>query len=158
MEVTNVCFVLVSCIALLTQVLLPALRGPIARVEPDLADWLRDHGLANHAGAFVDAGVRRLVDMLEVGSVQSLTVDQQERTTVAVFDLKNKLILKHYLESNGLENRLLRLEILGIRTLKEAVYMMEAFPIEFKEDPNDPLNSVLLQLPRNKKELESLTD
>ncbi|CAL4137100.1 unnamed protein product, partial [Meganyctiphanes norvegica] len=58
MEVTNVCFVLVSCIALVTQVLLPALRGPIARVEPELADWLQEHGLARHAGAFVDAGCK----------------------------------------------------------------------------------------------------
>lgn len=158
MEVTNVCFVLVSCIAIVTQVLLPVLRGPIARLDPNLADWLRNHGLANNAGVFVDAGVRRLVDMLEVGTVRGLTLEQQEHTSVAVFDLKNNLILQYYLKTTGLEDSAPRLETLGIRTLKEAVYMMEAFPIEFKEDPNDPLNSVLLKLPRDRKELESFSD
>lgn len=41
-----------------------------------------------------------------------------------------------------------RLETLGIRTLKEAVYMVDAFPLEFNDDKDDSLNSLLQRLPR----------
>lgn len=41
-----------------------------------------------------------------------------------------------------------RLETLGIRTLKEAVYMVDAFPLEFIDDKDDGLNSLLHNLPR----------
>ena len=55
-DVANLCFVVVMGIALITQVLIPAIQGPISRLDPDLGDWLRDNSLELHAGHFVDTG------------------------------------------------------------------------------------------------------
>lgn len=58
--------------------------------------------------------------------------------------------MKSYLFSPSASHSLAcpRLETLGIRTLKEAVYMVDAFPLEFNDDKDDGLNSLLQRLPR----------
>lgn len=55
-ELTNVCFVVVTAIAVITQIMIPAIRGPMARLQPDLALWLEEQSLEKYAGLFFDAG------------------------------------------------------------------------------------------------------
>lgn len=55
-ELTNLCFVAVAVIALVTEVIIPAIRGPLSRLKPELATWLEENNLEAHAGLFVDAG------------------------------------------------------------------------------------------------------
>lgn len=55
-ELTNVCFVVVTIIALVTQVIIPAIKGPLSRLQPELATWLKDQSLDQHAGLFIDSG------------------------------------------------------------------------------------------------------
>ncbi|XP_042218381.1 uncharacterized protein LOC121863711 isoform X1 [Homarus americanus] len=155
-ELTNVCFIVVTIIALVTQVIVPIVKGPLSQLQPELAAWLQEQALEKHAGLFVDAGVWRLVDVVEMGPLRGLPLVEQERTTAAVFDLKQRLILSHFLKKHGTETGLPRLETLGIRTLKEAVYMVDAFPLEFNDD--DRLNTLLHSLPRDKKELDMLSE
>ncbi|XP_045619348.1 apoptosis-resistant E3 ubiquitin protein ligase 1 isoform X1 [Procambarus clarkii] len=157
-ELTNVCFLVVTGIALVTRVIIPTVKGPMSRLQPELAAWLQEQALEKHAGLFVDSGIWRLVDVVEMGPLRGLPLVEQERTTAAVFDLKQRLILNHFLKKHGTENGLPRLETLGIRTLKEAVYMVDAFPLEFNDDKDDQLNTLLHSLPRDKKELELLSE
>ncbi|XP_069957072.1 uncharacterized protein [Cherax quadricarinatus] len=157
-ELTNVCFIVVSGIALITQVIIPTIKGPMSRLQPELAAWLHEQSLEKHAGLFVDAGIWRLVDVVEMGPLRGLPLVEQERTTAAVFDVKQRLVLNHFLKKHGAENGLPRLETLGIRTLKEAVYMVDAFPLEFNDDKDDQLNTLLHSLPRDKKELDQLSE
>lgn len=56
----NVCFVVAVAVAVVTQVLVPAVRGPLSRLNPDLAAWLTEHDLQHHAHLFVSAGVLKL--------------------------------------------------------------------------------------------------
>ncbi|KAK8727539.1 hypothetical protein OTU49_009611, partial [Cherax quadricarinatus] len=93
-----------------------------------------------------------------MGPLRGLPLVEQERTTAAVFDVKQRLVLNHFLKKHGAENGLPRLETLGIRTLKEAVYMVDAFPLEFNDDKDDQLNTLLHSLPRDKKELDQLSE
>ena len=55
-DIHNICFAIVMAIALVTQVLIPFIQGPIARLDPDLANWLRENSLEVHAKYFVDEG------------------------------------------------------------------------------------------------------
>ncbi|KAK7065961.1 hypothetical protein SK128_026770, partial [Halocaridina rubra] len=157
-EITNVCFAVVTAFAVLTQIMIPAFRGPLSRLHPDLAIWLEEQSLEKHAGLFMEAGIWRLVDVVEMGPLRGLPLAEQERTTVAVFDLKQRLILQHFLRKHGFETGLPRLETLGIRTIKEAVYMVDAFPLEFSGNGNDGLHSLLNSLPREKKEMDMLCE
>ncbi|ROT78571.1 hypothetical protein C7M84_002712 [Penaeus vannamei] len=92
------------------------------------------------------------------GACPCSTTPPSRETAIAFFDLKQRLILRHFLKKHGTESGLPRLETLGIRTLKEAVYMVDAFPLEFNDDKDDSLNSLLQRLPRDKKEMEVLSD
>lgn len=56
MEVSNVSVLVVMAAVLLSQVLMPYLRGPLAYLQPDLATWLQDNDLEHLASAFVDEG------------------------------------------------------------------------------------------------------
>ncbi|XP_063585141.1 apoptosis-resistant E3 ubiquitin protein ligase 1-like isoform X2 [Penaeus indicus] len=107
-ELTNVCFVVVTAIAIITQIMIPAIRGPMARLQPDLALWLEEQSLEKYAGLFFDAGIWRLVDVVEMGPLRGLPLAEQERTAIAVFDLKQRLILRHFLKKHGTESGLPR--------------------------------------------------
>ncbi|XP_042218383.1 uncharacterized protein LOC121863711 isoform X2 [Homarus americanus] len=107
-ELTNVCFIVVTIIALVTQVIVPIVKGPLSQLQPELAAWLQEQALEKHAGLFVDAGVWRLVDVVEMGPLRGLPLVEQERTTAAVFDLKQRLILSHFLKKHGTETGLPR--------------------------------------------------
>ena len=56
MEMSNVSVLVVMVAVLLSQVLVPYLRGPLAYLQPDLVVWLQDNDLNHLAGAFVDEG------------------------------------------------------------------------------------------------------
>ena len=50
-----------------------------------------------------------MVDVVEMSPIPGLTLEQQEVTTAAVFNLKQKVILEHYLKKNGLLKSMPRL-------------------------------------------------
>lgn len=56
MEVSNVSVLVVMAALLLSQVLVPYVRGPLAYMQPDLAAWLKDSDLEHLASAFVNEG------------------------------------------------------------------------------------------------------
>lgn len=56
MEMSNVSVLVVMAAVLLSQVLMPYLRGPLAYMQPDLVTWLQDSDLEHLASAFVNEG------------------------------------------------------------------------------------------------------
>ena len=53
-------------------------------------------------------GINRLVDVVEMSPIPKLSLDQQEQTTAAVFNLKQKIVLQYYLHKNDLSKTMPR--------------------------------------------------
>lgn len=52
----NICFVIVTSVALITQIILPTFRSSLSQLNPDLASWLLKHGFEEKAGYLLKSG------------------------------------------------------------------------------------------------------